>query len=137
MHILYVCNEYPPAVAGGIGPAVATLARGMVKAGHRVSVIGFYAQASVENDAGVIIHRVVSRGGARYLRHLLVRRQLRSLIGEISSKNPIDVVEWPDFQGWFLKPLPGITDVVKVHGTQMSHRLHGIGKRLISTEFFE
>ena len=142
MHIVYVCDEYPPTVAGGIGTAVAVLARGMVKAGHRVTVVGFYPNGlgvrnSTEHDDGVVVHRYVLRDGNKAIAHAIARWLLRERIKSIHSQHPIDVIEWPDFGGWYLKSIRGIVDVVKVHGGSISHRVHGLAKRKLFKEYLE
>ncbi|MFM7215516.1 MAG: glycogen/starch synthase, partial [Verrucomicrobiota bacterium] len=53
MRIVFVCNELPPASAGGIGPAVATLALGLARLGHPVTVVGVYDEDHRWNLPGV------------------------------------------------------------------------------------
>jgi glycosyltransferase involved in cell wall biosynthesis len=138
MHILYICHEYPPAVAGGIGPAVATIGRGMVQAGHRVSALGFDNAAGVENDQGVRVYRYTRPPARRLLRWWQHRRFLQRQILDLHAREPIDLIEWPDFGGWYWRKIPGVVDVVKVHGTTISHRIHGIQpNRQIATEALE
>lgn len=125
MHVLFVCHEYPPTVAGGLGAAVATLARGLVRRGHTVSVVGFYDQPGTECDAGVDVFRfphLSTRWPYHWWRE---RLHLRRLIARIHRRTAVDVVEWPDYEGWSWKPTPGIVDVVRIHGTYYSHVLHG------------
>jgi glycosyltransferase involved in cell wall biosynthesis len=61
MNILYLCDEYPPGKHGGIGTVVQTLAREMVKQGHKVIVAGMYdwgyAGEDEFNDNGVQVFR--------------------------------------------------------------------------------
>jgi|KBSSwiStaDraftv2_1062776.scaffolds.fasta_scaffold17740_4 glycosyltransferase involved in cell wall biosynthesis len=126
LHVAFVCDEYPPALSGGIGPAVAALARGLAAAGHKVSVIGHYEKPSRDDDAGVTIYRL------SYPRvpfaWLVVRKQLRAAIADLHRSQPIDIVEWPDYRGMYWSGLPGVTDVLKIHGTIMSHRVHAVGR---------
>jgi glycosyltransferase involved in cell wall biosynthesis len=141
MHIVYICNEYPPTVAGGIGTAVAVLARGMLKAGHRVSVIGFYrrdtgVREQLECDQGVSVYRYVIGPGTA-IGSVVSRWRLREIIKKIHLRTPIDVIEWPDFGGWYLAGIRGITDVVKVHGGYVSHRVHGLVPRKPIREYLE
>ena len=67
------------------------------------------------------------------LRHSLslarfsARFALRQAIASLHRHIPIDVVEWPDFQGLFLWKLRrGPVDVVRNHGPSFSHRLYGL-----------
>ncbi len=138
MHIVYPCDEYPPAQAGGIGTAVATLARGMAAAGHKVSTLGLYREAEpVTVEQGVTIYRHQIPKKHRLVNWLFLRRQLHEALVDLHRVHPIDVIEWPDYRGWYWKPIPRVTNVVKVHGTTMSHRLHGLSKRRPIDEFFE
>jgi glycosyltransferase involved in cell wall biosynthesis len=138
MHVVYICHEYPPVVAGGIGAAVSVMARGMVRRGHRATVLGLYdGETKIENDEGVSVHRLSSKRFHRTAHWLLSRWRLRTALRKLNSANPIDLIEWPDFDGWFLFGIQGITDVLKVHGGRVSHRVHGFGPKLPVREFFE
>jgi glycosyltransferase involved in cell wall biosynthesis len=55
----------------------------------------------------------------------------------LNAETPVDIIEWPDFGGWHLFDIPGATNVLKVHGGHVSHRVHGLGPRLPVREFFE
>lgn len=138
MHIVFTCNEYPPTVAGGIGTAVATLARGLVRHGHRVSVIGLYPhESSVEEDAGVNVYRLERIRRNRLTGWFWERRKLRQRIWQLHNEQPIDIVEWPDFDGWWLKPIQGIVDVLKLHGGRISHSVHGFAPHATIEECLE
>lgn len=133
MRIIFVCNELPPATAGGIGPAVATLAQGLAGAGHQVTVVGVYDEPHSWNLPGVRVHplfhvyRVWYRPffRAHDLRRWAIHRALRKL----QRTEGIDLVEWPDYEGLFVRPIPGIVDVVRNHGPRISHRLHGLSRQ--------
>lgn len=143
MHVVFVCHEYPPALCGGIGPAVATLGRGMVRAGHRVSVVGMYPDVATDGgpgfaaelDEGVRVYRLAVPGRMPGLNWYWFRRTLRAHLVRLHANDPIDVVEWPDFLGTFWRPIDGVVDVLKVHGTALSNRRHGLRQRLPSTTF--
>ena len=137
LHILFVCNEYPPARMGGIGATVACLARGLAAHGHRVEVIGFSTDNRLEQDQGVTIHRLKPPRRHLFPLSITARLALNRAIRTIHRASPLDVIEWPDYEGWFWSPIPGVTDVVKVHGTHMSHRLQGLAPRRRIVEAFE
>lgn len=138
MHIVYICHEYPPSVAGGIGTAVAVLARGMVRRGHTVSVLGIYkGRGSVESDEGVTVHRLPEHPSHRTVYWLTSRWQLRQALRQLHAETPVDIIEWPDWDGQRLFGIRGIRDVLKVHGGRVSHRVHGLGPKLPVREFFE
>lgn len=62
MNILFICDEYPPGLIGGIGTSVQTLARQLVKQGHKVFVAGLYSykygEIDFDNDEGVSVSRL-------------------------------------------------------------------------------
>lgn len=119
MHIGFLCNEYPPAPHGGIGSFVQTLARALVRAGHRVTVTGLYppALAGESQDEGVRIIRLARVGppGLRILfNYLRMQRHLRRLHRE----NPFSLLEADDDLGRiFSVSLPaGLPTVLRMHG---------------------
>lgn len=99
MKILFVCNEYPPAITGGIGTFTRGLGEALASRGHEVHVVGLYDVASVqhEHSNGVHISRLPATKGRRgvFADRMALRRELRL----ISSHGSIDVVEAPDFEG--------------------------------------
>lgn len=62
MNILFICDEYPPGLIGGIGSITQSLCRQMVKEGHNVSVVGLYSYEfggkDFETDEGVRVWRL-------------------------------------------------------------------------------
>ena len=60
MHICYISQEYPPETGwGGVGSYTYEMAHGMVKRGHRVTIISLaVGDEKTENDAEVVVHRV-------------------------------------------------------------------------------
>lgn len=126
MNILFVCNEYPPSVGGGIGPSVRVLARGLVRAGHNVHVAGLYASESRESDCGVVVHRFKFPFDKIIPRTLSARSYLHNKLINLCEDYGVELIEWPDFQGLYYKEIRGVRNVVKLHGTTLSHRVHGL-----------
>lgn len=62
MNILFICDEYPPGLNGGIGTMVQLLGRALVQQGHQVYVVGLYpyryGAADYEMDHGVKVFRL-------------------------------------------------------------------------------
>lgn len=48
------------------------------------------------------------------------RESLRQQLADLHAAIPIDVVEWPDVGGWFLDPIRGVADVVRIYGDASS-----------------
>jgi len=119
--MLFICDEYPPGKAGGIGTCVQLLSRELVGQGHEVYVAGlypfFYGQADYELDQGVKVWRL--RYGLKselFQTELFVRLFnrlpyfIRALINgkkhtdkfsvfvsKLVSENKIEIAEHPDF----------------------------------------
>lgn len=94
MHLLYLCNEYPPFPHGGIGAKYQRIARQLVSLGWQVSVVGVYpvAQMLQENDHGVRVYRLPSvkkRGPASLINAVRINRCLKT----INHQNPIELIE--------------------------------------------
>ncbi|MEO8376850.1 MAG: glycosyltransferase family 4 protein [Candidatus Sumerlaeota bacterium] len=122
MRILFLCSEYPPDRAGGIGVFTQQLARGMVRLGHQVFVLGVSVTLRESDDCGVhvqmISDRQVAGPHADFLaRQWFLSRAARTLI----EKEKIDLVEAPDYRGQaaFLNTPSRLTVplVVRYHGT--------------------
>lgn len=95
MNILLFCDEYPPGPHGGIGTAVQTLARELVRQGHGVWVAGLYdygyGGADYEEDHGVHVYRLRKKSEKlgitlRYNFYDKVVRRLLSLTGQLERE---------------------------------------------------
>jgi glycogen(starch) synthase len=127
MNILYLCDEYPPGLHGGIGTSVRLLAREMVKLGHRVVVAGLYSLGyGGENefyDEGVKVYRfrrlldsnwfknqhsLSARVSIRLLKDTGIiewdiRKSLavyKKQLEQIITDYQIDIVEMPDYNDY-------------------------------------
>jgi glycosyltransferase involved in cell wall biosynthesis len=117
VHICYVCPEYPPAPHGGIGSFTQTLAREFVNRGHRVTVVGAYAEidAPEDDDQGVRVLRF-RFGSIAPLRFLTNRTTIHSAITRVHARLPIDILEGGELDlGLSLRALPGLK-VLRMHG---------------------
>jgi glycosyltransferase involved in cell wall biosynthesis len=130
MRICYVCNELPPAPAGGIGPYVRTMASALARDGHPVVVLGAYRRAYGWERDGYNVEPVMLPRAAPYafLRPLLPRL-IHSRLRQLHELQPFDVVEWPDYEGLHHTPLAGAAEILRNHGPGLSHRLHGLVRR--------
>ncbi len=116
MRIIFICNEYPPRPHAGIGTAVQTIARGLSKRGHQVTVVGLGDANEETRDQGI---RVVTlqMNTLRYVGNLLSRLRLRRWLSAAAKAGLVDLIEVPDSAG--LLPF-GINDcavVVRLHNS--------------------
>ncbi|MCC6547453.1 glycosyltransferase family 4 protein [Candidatus Sumerlaeota bacterium] len=122
MRILYICSEYPPDRAGGIGVFTRQLACAMALRGHDVFVLGVSGSPRTVDDDGVRVTMISDRNfagpHATYLaRQWRLSRAARTIIVE----HGIQIVEAPDYRGQAaflnLPTPPRIPIVVRYHGT--------------------
>jgi glycosyltransferase involved in cell wall biosynthesis len=101
MHIVFICNEYPPPVSGGIGAFTQTLARQLVANGHRVTVVGVYRIAAnrESQDQGVRVIRLASRG-PRGMRAFIDGHALWNFIQTLEKTEHVDVIDGPEMSFW-------------------------------------
>lgn len=117
MRLCFVCSEYPPSPHGGIGSVTQILARGLVRKGHSVRVIGLYrnpGEQACQTDQGVEVWRMKLPGGP----FLIARYQLFSKIAQWARTREIDLVEAPDWEGWSaLWPSLSVPLIIRLHGS--------------------
>ncbi len=148
MRVLYVCNEYPPAIHGGIGTFVRSLGETLAAAGHEVAVVGFASHVretmqGTENGVRVVRlawprgRNVVRLGGWRFdSTALAARMTLSKEVARFAAGFVPDVVESHDWSG----PLwtrPARPFLMRLHGASSVHAWSG-GKRASRVlRFFE
>lgn len=100
MKFCLVCNEYPPATHGGIGPVTQHLATGLAELGHEVNVVGIYDQTvdSSEESGLVMVHRL-AKVGHGILGELQSRFKLTRYIGSLHRQKEFDLIEAPEWRG--------------------------------------
>ncbi len=131
MHVAFICNEYPPGTHGGIGSFTRTLGRRLVGEGHRVTVIGTYPARDelpvdrVEDDRGVQVIRLVSRGRIPGWRAVSDQRRLWQRLAAVDAAEAIDVVEGPEPSLWAAPRHLGFPAVVRIHG---GHRFFAVAE---------
>jgi glycosyltransferase involved in cell wall biosynthesis len=124
MHILYLCEEYPPGKNGGIGSMVKLLATTLAQQGHQVYVLGLYPHgydgADEEEDNGVKIFRLryrtdwgLIRNNFSFTDNLLYHflrltgllnwdakhssQRLFNKVQQLVKQHAIDIIEMPDW----------------------------------------
>lgn len=122
MRILYICNEYPPYLHGGIGSFTRDIAEAMVIAGHEVEVWGMYEDldcCSEEWIRGVRVFRLKSRRDAGRWNALLFRFELHKKLKSFLNRRRFDIIECQEWRG--LLPLGVSHDrfVVRLHGSAL------------------
>lgn len=104
--IVLISRDYPPQQCGGIATFVHSLAHALHAQGQRVHVVAGCKRGltGLENDGGVLVHRICERGvrrSAAALRHRVPRRIWRwsasayAEVARLAQTERIDVVEAP------------------------------------------
>ncbi len=117
MHLVLLCNEYPPASHGGIGSYTQTMARALAKRGHKVTVIGFYHRQKTahEHDHGVAVVRLPHarlRGSGLILNRKCLARELK----RIDAESPIDIIEGAENSLALVPKLASAAKIIRMHG---------------------
>src|SRR5260221_652204 len=108
MHIAFICHDYPPLPHSGVGTCIASLAEGLVQAGHRATV--FVPETFPDNKLDVPERDESVHNGVRVARLCLSsprwmrwrpgilwqRLRLLWVLKQEHHKNPMDVVEAAD-----------------------------------------
>lgn len=127
MHILFVCNEYPPAPYGGIGIFVKTLSASLVKNGWRVTVVGYNTlidEDTVWEENGIKVYWFKKRVcfvKNKILQELYVRYYLTFRVHKIVKQVNPDVVESYDWSGPLLYKRFSAPLVLRMHGAHSAH----------------
>jgi len=117
MHLVLLCNEYPPASHGGIGSYTQTMARAMVKRGHKVTVVGFYHRQKTahETDHGVAVVRL-PHARVRGSGLILNRKRLARELARINAGTPIDIIEGAENSLALVPRLASAAKIIRMHG---------------------
>ena len=138
MHILFVCDEYPPASYGGIGVFVRMLAEALARRGIPVTVVGQYDGLStdqMEESVGVRVYRL-RKSSLPKIGILANRLSLYRWIERFVREHKVDVVEYPDFQSdlWRRHSIP---TVLRLHGSALFYAMHGCSQTTAMQAFLE
>ena len=148
MRILYICNEYPPAIHGGIGIFVRTLAEQLAAMGHDIAVIGYASHAGQRTETrenGVCVVRLPWPHKGRALRPgpfridssaVGARKNLSREAARLAREFRPEVIESHDWSGPLWRP-PLRPLVVRLHGASSVHKALGSGRAPRLMRFFE
>ena len=119
MKILYICNEYPPHIHGGIGSFTRDIAETMLMAGHDVQVWGIYPNMKErisEIINGVKVSREIGIADGGRLNSIVYRYQFQKKLNIFLDKNQFDIIECNEWTGLLPFGLNHKGYVVRLHG---------------------
>ena len=119
MHIVFICNEYPPGSYGGIGVFTKQLAEALALTEHTVTIVGIDSNAD-DNYHEIInnvnIHRLAGSSGLKSI--LLDRLNIYRVLKKVNAKQKVDIIEAPDFEApMAFVPTVGAKLVTRLHGS--------------------
>lgn len=144
MNILFLCDEYPPGLHGGIGSSTKLLAEQIAALGHKVFVAGLYPSIRLKKreeytENKVKVFKIPYSETLQPLLKLLSKRHLNrlpaayighqfkaylSFLNQLIAEHHIDIVEIPDYQESFYNTFSryyeyqlDVPYVVKTHGS--------------------
>ena len=136
MKILFICNEFPPSIHGGIGTFVKTLTQHLLRNGHSCYVIGYDESINREVkqfEDGVSVTRLVpgykKLPGIKFGQYdlnpgLVLDRYLLSKRAEqLISEEGIEIIESYDWSGPLLNK-PKIPLIVRMHGANSVYKYY-------------
>ena len=119
MRILYVCNEYPPGVHGGIGSFTRDIAEAMFSKGHQVTIWGVYSglnESICEVINGIQVLREAGLEANGRFGSIRYRWVFQRLLKQYLKKNEFDIVECQEWLGLLPFSLNHKGFVVRLHG---------------------
>jgi glycosyltransferase involved in cell wall biosynthesis len=114
LHITFICCEYPPLPHGGIGTFVHTLANGLQRRGHQISVVGLGDKETHWKDGDIEVF-VLPNSKIPYVGNTISRLRLQRWLKDRVTKGEVDIVETPEFLGMLPFGLWGCPVVVRLH----------------------
>jgi glycosyltransferase involved in cell wall biosynthesis len=128
MKVLFICNEYPPKLHGGIGSFTKNIAEFLTASKNEVVVVGLgHDKRKLEEIInGVRIIRIKSYKIPRFfvfkiLRELFVRLVLFHEVSKLVTQINPDILESYDWSGPLIIKPTGVKLIVRLHG---SHRVN-------------
>ncbi|QJW91174.1 glycosyltransferase family 4 protein [Spirosoma taeanense] len=130
-HIVFICNELPPASSGGIGHFVAGMAQCLHIMGYKVTVIGmYYNKPYVENYPFNVIR--LSRTRIKHIGPFFDCIRLQYYLKKLHKVQPIDVIEYPDYEGFGAYHFLNVPFVVRLHDSNFYTNGYFYGKRSLT-----
>jgi len=140
MKILYICNEYPPFVHGGIGTFTRDLAEIMHLDGNEVCVWGLYSNLKEKECVKINGVKVIREKGVRYnskINSIIYRLQLYYKLRVFLRVHKFDIIECQEYLGFLPFGLNHKGFIIRLHGAAVffNHILKRNGSRL--THWYE
>lgn len=137
MKVAIFCNEYPPKPHGGIGSFYKSYAQQLASKGHTVFILQFASESSTTEEENSVKVVSIRSHQTRHLSWLVNRLKLLIEVRRLKRSSNIDILEVPEYEGWFPFPraISGIPTVVRLHQS-ISSIYKAIGRPRRSTLYY-
>ncbi|MDO4729280.1 MAG: glycosyltransferase family 4 protein [Bacteroidota bacterium] len=121
MHICFITSEFPKQgfPHGGIGTFVLYIGTELVKNNIKVSVVGlnnYTKKSEFEKINGINVYRLFKENKLNIFKWYFNSKIISDKIEEIHSKERINIIETPENGLAFLRKLPDIKYIIRMHG---------------------
>jgi glycogen(starch) synthase len=126
MKIALFCDELSPSPSGGIGTFTLTLAEGLRRAGHEITLIETGDNAAIAYDQTGFRRVTIKKSRLRYLGTLITRIYVWTYLQKSWLTKNVEITEIPDFEGYV--PFPSLMPiVVRLHtSTTLIFKMRGL-----------
>ncbi|MDY2587161.1 glycosyltransferase family 4 protein [Winogradskyella aquimaris] len=120
MHICFITSEYPKEgfSHGGIGSFVKTISHLLALKNHKVTVLGINTYANEDErfkDEHVNVIRLKPKK-VKGLTWVFNNKSINKELKQIHESNPLDIVESAELGLAFIKKIPSVKYVIRLHG---------------------
>lgn len=120
MKIAFLTSEFPhPKLgsSGGIGTSILNLSRGLISAGHEVTILIYGQKEDDFFEENTISFYRIKNIKLKGLSRLLTQKKIERLINSLVKKNKVDIVEAPDWTGITSNIKPKCPVVIRLNGS--------------------
>jgi len=120
MKIAFLTSEFPhPKLgsSGGIGTSILNLSKGLISAGHEVSILIYGQREDAFFEENAISFYSIKNVKLKGLSRLLTQKKIEKLINSLVKKSKVDIVEAADWTGITSNIKPICPIAVKLHGS--------------------
>lgn len=118
MHIVFLTSEYPLPEKnhGGVGTFVKTIATELLKHDFKISVVGLHNFKDQLFFIDGIEINYIQKSKIKWVRGILNFQKLNAKLIQIHKKNPISIIEGAEFSFAFIKKIPNVKYLIRLHG---------------------
>lgn len=120
MKIAFLTSEFPhPKMgsSGGIGTSISNLSKGLIRAGHEVSILIYGQKEDAFFEEDTISFYSIKNIKLKGFSGLFTQKKIQKLINTLVEENKIDILEAPDWTGITSNIKPKCPVVIRLNGS--------------------